>query len=184
MNQPRNIILLVIVGFALVVFAGLNVAVNRVQNPTAPAAADAETHSEDDGHGHGKDSAAGGESALTTLPTDLTLGPADAGTEVVFGWSWTPDVQSNPAQMEQVISTLQKAVPQTTKLRIVNTDAVPDAPQGVHVNGRPVLALPANGLPTAQAVAQAAAAASSSAYGPYGPYGASGASGGPASSPR
>lgn len=72
--------------------------------------------------------------ALMQLGPDKTLGAKGAKKIITVGWSWTPDVQGNPNKVWAGISALQKAAPDA-QIRVVNTDAVPDVPDGVSVNG-------------------------------------------------
>ena len=159
MQRPGNTVLIVIVVFAIVIFAGLNVAIGRLgddkhseneaatEQPAAEKAAPAPQPSP---------SAGGGP-----LPTDESVGPANAPVKVVVGWTWTPDVQGNPQALQSAVEAVKKAVP-GAQVRVVNVDAVPDVPQGIQVNGRTAMDLPENGIIEAAKAAEAVTKAASS----------------------
>ena len=100
--------------------------------------------------------APGGPAAdsLANLPADSTVGPADAKHTVVVGWSWTPEVQADPSKVYNTVQALRKAAPDL-KVRVVNTDAVPDAESGVVVDGKKVADTAPDGSLPQESVMQA-----------------------------
>lgn len=92
------------------------------------------------------------------LSPDQTVGPSSAKNTIVFGWEWTPEVQANPAKMVQAVDALRKAAG-NARLRIVNVDAVPDAPRGLVVNNKTILELPPSGVPATDHLMQSLGAA-------------------------
>ena len=149
MNRSRNAVLIAIVVFAVAVFAGLNTAMGRLANGNdhSHEAEEAQTAvNENKTGGAGEPGPGGPESAaLARRPADETIGPATATNDVVIGWSWTPEVQADPARLEQALSAARQSVPYV-RVRIVNADAVPGAPRGLVVNGKKVQDLPPDGF--------------------------------------
>lgn len=85
------------------------------------------------------------------LATEQVIGPPNAGRKVVVGWAWTPEVQANPARLYRSLRGLEdKNV--DAQIRIVNTDIAPDTPPGVSMDGKTIMALPADGFIPEQAI--------------------------------
>ncbi len=148
MNRSRNTLLIVLVAVAVAVFAGLNMAIGRLAGTGEHDHEAEETQAAAKQGDRSKgDAAPGGaeQSALARRPTDETIGPKDAKNDVVIGWSWTPEVQADPARLEQALAVAHPGAPYV-RVRIVNADAVPDAPRGIVVNGQKVQDLPPDGL--------------------------------------
>lgn len=93
----------------------------------------------------GSNATTAGADALVQLPVDSTKGPTPAQRQVTFGWVWTPEVQADPAKVYQAIEAARAVVPDDVALRIVNVDAVPGAPRGIWVDGKPLRELPTSG---------------------------------------
>ena len=164
MERPRNTIFIIIVIFAIAVFAGLNVAMGRIGMDPEKARQEAAQAA--------AEKAASADKAPNTptppgappsapLPTDESMGPANAKDKIVVGWTWTPDVQGNPQALQAAVEAIRKAAPDA-QVRVVNVDAVPDAPTGIVVNGQQAMELPDNGIIEAAAAVPAVMAARSS----------------------
>ncbi len=148
--RSRTPFLILAIGLLLLGIVALNVAAGRFAGGRDEETEAAETAAEN------TEAAAPapprGADTLARLPVDSTTGPADARREVTIGWVWTPEVQANPAAVYDAVQAVRKAVPGDVKVRVVNADAVPDAPAGIIVNGQTVTELPPNGaLDAAQA---------------------------------
>ena len=160
MERPRNTIFIVIVIFAIAIFAGLNVAMGRLgggqhsENEAATEAASSEKTA--------SQQPPPPAATPVRLPTDETSGPPNPNLKVVVGWTWTPELQGNPQALQNTIESIKKAAP-GAQVRVVNVDAVPDAPTGIQVNGQKAMELPENGIIEAAQAAEAVAKAASSA---------------------
>ena len=163
--RPRTPILVLAVGILLVGIVLLNVLAARIapksheeeeQEQQAAAAKASEPPKTAPPADAGTGPSASG--ALVQLPADGTTGPADAKKTVVIGWTWTPAVQADPNKVSAAVEAVRKALPDA-KIRVVNTDAVPDAPPGITVDGKTVLPLPPDGaIEPSQAVKAAQSA--------------------------
>lgn len=71
---------------------------------------------------------------LVTLGESVVLGTKDSKSEVVIGWSWTPEVQADPGNIYGAVEKLQKLVP-GMRIRVINADANPTVQQGLSFNG-------------------------------------------------
>ncbi|MBC8104519.1 MAG: hypothetical protein H7Z41_18240 [Cytophagales bacterium] len=102
------------------------------------------------------------QNALVRLGESSVLGSADAKQEVVVGFSWTPEVQSDPSKVSVAVDTLQKAVGDRARIKVVNTDELPATPEGISINGRLVVPAQADGAITPSAVGAVTQALSAS----------------------
>lgn len=149
MNRSRNTLLIAFVVAAVAVFVGLNTLIGRLAG-TSEHSHEAEEAQAAVGDKN-KTNAAPATSdeqerdALVRRPPDETIGPSNPSSDVVIGWSWTPEVQADPARLEQALAAARQGVPYV-RVRIVNADAVPNAPRGIIVNGRKVQDLPPDGF--------------------------------------
>ncbi len=87
-----------------------------------------------------------------------TMGAPDAPKEVVVGFSWTPEVQSDPSKVSKAVEALQKTVGPQARLKIVNVDANPEVPEGVSIGGKVIVPAQSDGViapGAAEAVKQA-----------------------------
>lgn len=158
MKRPQNTILVVIIVFAIAIFAGLNTMMNRAGgSPEPEEAAQEKAAAETTAANQAPPTAAG--ATPVQLPTDESVGPANAPVKVVVGWTWTPDVQGNPQALQAAIQAIRQAVPDA-QVRVVNVDAAPDVSPGIQVNGRTVMELPENGIVKPADAARAVAATS------------------------
>ena len=149
----RTPVLILAIGILLLGIMALNLAAGRFaasDSEQSEAAESAATGTENTAAE--EPAAPAGADALARLPADVTTGPPGAARQVIIGWVWTPEVQANPAAVYDAIEAVRKVVPSDVALRIVNADAVPDAPLGIVVNGKTVRQLPPTGaLDPAQA---------------------------------
>ena len=149
MNRSRNVFLIAIVVFAVAIFAGLNMMIGRLagagDHDHEAEEAQAAQAAANGNRAPGSAPAPSEAAALARRPADETIGPSTPSTDVVIGWSWTPQVQADPARLEQALSAARQAVPYV-RVRIVNADAVPGAPRGLIVNGKKVQDLPPDGF--------------------------------------
>lgn len=153
--QPRSrsssAVLVAVAVLALIVVAGLNALIGRMASGEHQDEAAATESSAASSSGGASGSAgrptppASSAYALSSLPPDATVGPANANTRIVVGWSWTPDVQADPNALADALQAARQMSEQGAQVRIVNTDAVPGAPRGVFVNKKKVFDFPAYG---------------------------------------
>lgn len=145
MNRSRNTLLIALVVMAVAVFAGLNTMIGRLASAGEHSHEAEEAQAAADESNANTAPGAAEQSALARRPNDETIGPSDAKNDVVIGWSWTPEVQADPARLEQALAAARRGAPYV-RVRIVNADAVPGAPRGLIVNGRKVQDLPPDGF--------------------------------------
>ncbi len=165
--SSKTPLLVAIIGFALLCLVGLNV----MQSKTAPKseqemeAEQAKQAAEAAKNAPKTAQAApltpGGEQ-LVALGANATLGPKTAKNEVVVGWEWTPEIQSDPGRFYQNIEEMSKAAP-SVRIRVVNRDADPAIPLGLSQSGQVMVSplpdgtLPPTALQTVQAMNSAPA---------------------------
>lgn len=77
--------------------------------------------------------------ALVLSGAGSTLGSPDAKQEVVVGFSWTPEVQSDPTKVSNAVDALLKTLGSQGRVKIVNVDERPEVPEGVSIEGKVIV---------------------------------------------
>jgi hypothetical protein len=99
---------------------------------------------------------------LVSLPTEVEIGDAKSPRTVVLGYSWSPEVQSDPQRANAGLKSLRTLLEQINTqatppvhFRLVNTEVVRTQEPGVWIEGRFVRDLELSNLQTdASAIAQ------------------------------
>jgi hypothetical protein len=80
----------------------------------------------------------------------------------VVGFSWTPEVQSDPSKVSNAVDALKKSLGSQARIKVVNVDASPGVPEGVSIGDKVIVPAQSDGTinpGAADAVKQALAAA-------------------------
>lgn len=85
-----------------------------------------------------------GEGNATGLPT--------AKQEVTVGFSWTPEVQSDPSKVSKAVDTLQKALGSEARIKVINVDEKPEVPGGISIGGKVIVPAQASGVIDPQSI--------------------------------
>jgi hypothetical protein len=83
--------------------------------------------------------------ALVLAGPGSTLGSPDAKQEVVVGFSWTPEVQSDPSKVSKAIDALQKTLGTQGRIKVVNVDENQEVPDGVSIGGKVIVPAQSDG---------------------------------------
>jgi hypothetical protein len=100
--------------------------------------------------------------ALVLAGQATSLGSPEAAREVVVGFAWTPEVQSDPSKVSNAVEALQKSLGGQARIKVVNVDASPGVPEGVSIGDKVIVPAQSDGAidpGAADAVKQALAAA-------------------------
>ncbi len=142
--RPRNNtpVIVAVIGIALV---GM-VALNRMQFESRPRTMAEMVEERDKAIAAAKAAppeASAPTAPLLGIPEDVTLGEKGAARVVTLGYSWTPEVQSEPEKAAEALRRLQttlssssSAAKPAVRFRLVNTDVVRDVPEGVTCEGQ------------------------------------------------
>ncbi|GAB4455853.1 MAG: hypothetical protein OHK0029_12650 [Armatimonadaceae bacterium] len=80
-----------------------------------------------------------GANELVAMGEEAVFGNQKSNNEITLAWSWTPEVQANPASLYEKVEAVKKAAETAApevKLRIVNVDANPDQKPGLYIDGK------------------------------------------------
>jgi hypothetical protein len=83
--------------------------------------------------------------SLVLAGAGSTLGAPEAKQEVIVGFSFTPEVQSDPSKVSNAVDALQKALGPMARIKVVNVDEKPDVPEGVSIGGKVIVPAKSDG---------------------------------------
>ena len=179
MSAPRpsnSPVIFAIVAIALAGLVGLNVMSNQMR-PKSDHELEAEQKEQNSPVAAASPAAAPGFAPVAGAPGAVSAsdpnglvlagqgtvsGSATAKKEVIVGFAWTPEVQSDPSKVSNAVEALQKSLGDEVRVKVVNVDESPDVPEGVSFGGKVLVTAQSDGMispAAAQAAMRALAAA-------------------------